>query len=113
MTVGDFLESKAKARQIVTYQDVITAFPHLPELQGNWNAHPLARIFEALDQEDAQKGRPFRTSLVVKKDENNKMPGNGFFEALERLKGVTCRNDAARQSAWITELNGAHQFPWP
>lgn len=113
MTVGKFLELKAKAGKIVTYQDVINAFPNLPALNGNWNSHPLCKIFEDLDQEDKQKNRPFRTSLVVRQDANNKMPGNGFFDALERLKGIHCRNQTERESAWITELNDAHKFPWP
>lgn len=113
MNVGEFLELKAKAKEIVTYQDVVIAFPDLPALNGDWNTHPLSKIFERLDQEDAQKKRPFRTSLVVRKDKQKRMPGNGFFEALERLKGICCRNEAARESAWITELNNVYNFPWP
>lgn len=113
MNVSSFLEATAKSGKPVTYQDVITAFPSLPPLDGAWNAHPLSRIFEALDQEDAQKKRPFRTSVVIKKDKLSQQPGQGFFEALERLKGIKCRNDAARQSAWIAELKAAFAFTWP
>ena len=113
MTIGIFLETVAKAQRVVTYQDVVSSFNYLPPLKGNWNAHPLSAIFETLDQEDAYKKRPFRTSVVVKKDAANRMPGAGFFDALERLKGIVCRNEAARQQAWIAELNAAHGFAWP
>lgn len=111
MTIGTMLENVARLQQVVTYQDVVTNF-NLPPLEGNWNSHPLSAIFEQLDQEDANKNRPFRTSVVVKKDKNNQMPGGGFFEALERLKGIACRNEIARQQAWINELNAAHSYAW-
>jgi hypothetical protein len=78
-----------------------------------WNAHPLSRIFEALDQEDALKNRPFRTSVVIKKDKQSPQPGAGYFEVLARLKGIKCLNEASRQQAWITELNAAHAYNWP
>jgi hypothetical protein len=41
------------------------------------------------------------------------MPGDGFFEALERLKHIVCRNDDDRQRAWVTELKAAHDYHWP
>lgn len=113
MTVGPFLEATAKSQGVVTYQDVINACPPLPPFDGAWNAHPLSRIFETLDQEDAQKKRPFRTSVVIKKDRLSRQPGQGFFEALDRLKGIKCLNDADRQKAWIAELKAAHAFSWP
>lgn len=113
MTIGDFLELQCKAKKVVTYQEVVNAFPDLPHLQGDWNNHPLCGIFETLDQKDARMKRPFRTSVVVKADKQNQMPGSGFFEALERLNKISCKNNQARQAAWITELNAAHNFPWP
>ena len=112
MSIGTFLESVARSKQLVTYQEIVTKFSLLP-LHGNWNSHPLSQIFETLDQEDANKKRPFRTSVVVHTDKNNMIPGNGYFEALERLKSTPCRNEAARQAAWITELNAAYSFNWP
>lgn len=112
MSIGSFLEEIAKAKKLVTYQEVVDRF-QLPPLQGNWNSHPLSQAFEALDQEDASKQRPFRTAVVVRKDKSNQMPGNGFFEALERLKSVPCRNAIDRQKVWVSELNSAHAFNWP
>ncbi len=112
MSIGTFLESAAKAKRLITYQEVVNKFS-LPPLEGNWNTHPLSKSFETLDQEDATKNRPFRTSVVVRKDKNNQMPGMGFFEALERLKNIKCLNDKAREKAWVNELNAAFGFKWP
>lgn len=111
MPIGPHLEAVAKARRVITYQDLINAFPSLPPLDWAWPAHPLSRIFESLDQDDALHHRPFRTSVVVTKA--NGEPGDGYFDALQRLKGVTCLNASARQAAWIAELNAAHAYPWP
>lgn len=112
MPIGQHLETVARARNCITYQNLINAFPILlPPFDGAWPAHPLSQIFEALDQDDAQNKRPFRTSVVVNKATGK--PGYGYFEALERLKGIKCLNDTARDSAWITELNAAYAYPWP
>lgn len=113
MSVGSFLEATAKSKKVVTYQDVINTDPKLPSLDGAWSSHPLSKIFETLDQEDALKNRPFRTSVVVKKDKNNQMPGDGFFEALNRLKKISSTTAADKQRVWVAELNAAHAFPWP
>lgn len=112
MPIGPHLETVARLRSLITYQELINAFPALlPPLDGAWPAHPLAQIFETLDQEDALNNRPFRTSVVVTQATGE--PGNGYFEALQRLKGINCLNAAARQAAWIAELNAAHAYPWP
>ena len=113
MSVGTFLEATAKSKKVITYQDVINTDPKLPALDGAWKSHPLSKIFETLDQEDTLKKRPFRTSVVVKKDKKNQMPGGGFFEALERLKGVSSATASDKQRVWVAELNAAHAFPWP
>jgi len=112
MPIGPYLEIVAKSRRLITYQELINTFPTLlPHLDGAWSAHPLSRIFETLDQDDALNNRPFRTSVVVTKAKGE--PGGGYFEALQRLKGITCLNAATRQAAWIAELNAAHAYPWP
>ncbi len=112
MSIGPYLENVAKSHRVITYQDLVNDFPTLlPALDGTWSAHPLSRIFETLDQEDALNNRPFRTSVVVTKARGE--PGGGYFEALQRLKGRACLNAAARQTAWIAELNAAHAYPWP
>ena len=112
MPAGAILEGVAKAKAVITYAEISSTLG-FPEHKGDWKSHPLCAIFETLDQDDANHGRPFRTSVVVHADPANRMPGPGFFEALERLKGVVCRNVSARQRAWISELNAAHQYSWP
>ena len=112
MPIGSYLETVAKSHSLITYQELINAFPKLlPCLDGAWSAHPLSGIFETLDQDDVLNKRPFRTSVVVSKA--TREPGGGSFKALQRLKGITCLNAAARQAAWIAELNAAHAYPWP
>lgn len=112
MPIGPHLQTVAKAKKVITYQDLIRAFPALlPPLDVPWPAHPLSRIFETLDQDDAFNHRPFRTSVVVNKATGE--PGNGYFETLHQLKGINCLNAVARQAAWIAELNATHVFNWP
>jgi hypothetical protein len=109
--IGAYLESQAKLRQIVNYGQLVSRFG-LPPLDGAWAAHPLAAIFEVIDQQDAITNRPFRTALVV--GVASGFPGGGFFEALERLKGVQDpRTQAAREALWVSELNATHNYPWP
>jgi hypothetical protein len=112
MPAGPILEAVAKRHGTISYGDLATRLG-LPPPTGAWSAHPLSSIFETLDQDDAANGRPFRTSVVVHANPENMRPGNGFFEALERLKGVICRNEASKDAAWTAELNAAHRFPWP
>jgi hypothetical protein len=111
--IGDFLEAvlKAKPHQVANYGQLATKFG-LPDLDGAWRSHPLSQIFEVLDQEDALAGRPFRTSVVVGVVSNS--PGPGFFEALERLKGIPDPKTAkARETLWLKELAAANSYPWP
>lgn len=61
-----YLENLAKQQRCTTYSE-LTSMLGLPDFDGNWSAHPLARIFENLDAEDHEHNRPFRTSAVVKK----------------------------------------------
>ena len=109
-SVGRFLEKQATNEKTVFYSDVIRHFEDLPELAGGWAAHPLCEIFDVLDQQDASGGRPFRTSVVVSMSDN--MPGPGFFEALEKYKGVTAKSRDEHTDAWMNELQGAFRYPW-
>jgi hypothetical protein len=112
-SVGAYLEArlKVKSPRPTYYKDVASHFG-LPEFDGAFRAHPLCQIFEVLDQQDAAANRPFRTSLVIGVTTN--CPGQGFFEALERLKGKTDpKVPGAREQLWISELNDAYRYPWP
>ncbi len=108
--IGKYLESVLKAKSTVTYSSITNKFS-LPEFNGVWVAHPLCQIFEVIDQQDAIAKRPFRTSVVISK--NNNTPGTGFFEALQRLKQIpTPSNKEMREALWIKELNSAYSYPW-
>lgn len=108
--VGVFLEEKLKRKQTTNYGAIASRFG-LPDLHGAWSDHPLSGLFEILDQQDANANRPFRTSAVVGLNSNT--PGPGFFEALERLKGVRDpKTPKAREQVWITELNAAYGYTW-
>ncbi|MBL7189357.1 MAG: hypothetical protein ISS70_23760 [Phycisphaerae bacterium] len=109
--VGEQLESVAKRGAQIYYSQLVEQFG-LPPLDGAWSSHPLAEIFEVLDQQDATANRPFRTSVVVAVETNR--PGNGLYEALERLKGVPDPGTpSAREAIWIREMQAAHDYNWP
>ena len=108
--VGNFLEATAKARKIRTYQEVVSNFSWLPELDGKWTSHPLAHIFDQLDQEDAHMKRPLRTSVVVSHKEGK--PGPGFFKSLRLNKRLPVGDDPSKDKAWIEELKKAYEYPW-
>lgn len=107
--VGSHLEVIAKQQTTIHYQTLASLFG-MPDLNGIWITHPLASIFEVLDQEDLRLGRPFRTSVVISKAKN--LPGKGFFESLCKLKGIQTNTDAERDAAFTNELLHAHAFPW-
>jgi hypothetical protein len=59
-------------------------------------SHPLADIFEHLDQEDYEHKR-----LVVSQETGE--PGQGFFDTYSRLHKITIRK-ADRTKAWLDEF---------
>jgi hypothetical protein len=108
--IGSFLEEKLKRKLTTNYGVVATTFA-LPDFDGLWASHPLRDIFEAIDQQDANANRPFRTSVVIGVRTNS--PGSGLLEALERLKGIEDPvTPSAREGIWLTELNAAYAYPW-
>lgn len=105
------LEATAKRGDVIHYSDIVRQFG-LPPLDGAWGAHPLSKLFEYIDQQDSTANRPFRTSVVVAKESGG--PGSGFFEALERLKGIQDpRTPVAREAIWLREIQACYQYPWP
>ncbi len=108
--VGIYLQNMAKRQRTVYYNDLVQKYA-LSALDGIWSSHPLSQIFEVLDQQDADANRPFRSSLVVSKDKHR--PGKGFFEALERMKGIADpKTEEARDKLHIHELNAAFAYNW-
>ena len=108
-TIGAFLEKKAKRKQTVFYSDLAAHF-ELPPMDGAWSAHPLCGIFDILDQGDASAKRPFRTTVVVKREDH--VPGNGFFESLANYKNIRASNDQRKLEVFASELKAVFAYPW-
>ena len=89
--IGRFLEGRVQAHGIngiIFYNDLAAHFA-LPEVDERWQQHPLCKVFDVLDHEDARKRRPFRTVLVVSRDKNR--PGQGFFNTVLMLRKPALR----------------------
>ena len=110
--VGRFLEAIARRKSTTTYSGLAEQLG-FPPMEGAWTAHPLSQVFEYLDQQDAATSRPFRTSVVIRKDKN--IPGDGYFESLARIKtkGIPAKTDTAKEKVWLDELNAVYAFKWP
>ncbi|HYT89060.1 MAG TPA: hypothetical protein VEL76_10155, partial [Gemmataceae bacterium] len=79
--IGRYLEQQLRAKgrnAVMTYGELLEVFNDLPEFTQSWASHPLCKMFGDLDIEDAFHNRPFRTAIVVSKD--NGVPGGGFFK---------------------------------
>jgi hypothetical protein len=105
--VGDYLEDRLRADgrdAVMTYGELLEVFTDLPEFNGAWLSHPLCDMFYELDVEDAAQGRPFRTALVVSKDE--RLPGAGFFKmySTHRNPRARLRTDMDRLTVHQQEL---------
>ena len=75
-----FLESVAKRRILITYQELANALQILPP-------HSIHRVTEALErlmEEDAAADRPFIAALAISKARGG-LPGPGFFDCARRL----------------------------
>jgi hypothetical protein len=94
-----FLESVAKRRILITYQELANALQLLPP-------HSIHRVTEALErlmEEDAAADRPFIASLAISKARGG-LPGPGFFaRRLGRFAGDPDGQDARTFHA--AELN--------
>jgi hypothetical protein len=98
--VGKFLEERAKLGEPVYYSDVLSRFPDLPPITGEWMLHPLCRFFGNLDAEDQGNSLPFRTALVIA--EQTMIPGQGFFDTFIKLRGPLTDN---KTMTWVKEFN--------
>ena len=84
--VGSFLEERVRkngTEGLIFYNQLAAHFD-LPEVDERWPQHPLAKIFEVLDLNDAKDGRPFRTTLVV--GSVGKVSGQGYFNMVATLR---------------------------
>ena len=93
-----FLESVAKRRILITYQELANALQILPP-------HSIHRVTEALErlmEEDAAADRPFIAALAISKARGG-LPGPGFFDCARRLGRFAGGQDARTFHA--AELN--------
>ena len=96
-----FLESVAKRRILITYQELANALQILPP-------HSIHRVTEALErlmEEDAAADRPLIAALAISKARGG-LPAAGFFQCARRLGRFA--GDPHGQDAWsfhAAELN--------
>lgn len=102
-------ESAAKKGRTLYYSTLVSEFG-LPPLDGAWSSHPLSAAFDRLDREDAENGRPFRTSVVIAKELNR--PGDGFFKSLFDFNGISAKSESQKMEVFTREFTAASQFTW-
>ena len=99
--VRAFLESAAKRRILVTYQELAEALDILPP----HSIHQVTEALERLMEEDAAADRPFIAALAISKARGG-LPAPGFFDCARRLGRFAGNPDG--QDAWsfhAAELN--------
>jgi hypothetical protein len=106
--VARFLEQQAASNDRdhapIFYND-LAATLDFPEVGEAWFAHPFCGIFDTLDIQDVDAGRPLRTALVVSKQYG--VPGAGFFKTLLRLRPEVKqpKDDIQKSQLWSDELD--------
>lgn len=102
------LLQKRLARAPITYNQLADALEQ-PRVTEAWRSHPFCEAFDIMDKEDAAAGRPFRTALVFNDKKN--MPGEGFFNTLQKLREVEIpKDEIKRQAIYMKELGDAIAF---
>jgi len=75
-----FLESVAKGRTLITYQELANAL----QISPPYSIHRVTEALERLMEEDAAADRPFIAALAISKTRGG-LPGPGFFDCARRL----------------------------
>ena len=88
----EFLESLAKRRNLITYQELANALQILPP----HSIHQVTEALERLMEEDAAADRPFIAALALSKARGG-LPAPGFFDCARRLGRLA--GDPAGQEA--------------
>src|SRR5437667_6841416 len=99
--VRAFLESVAKRRSLITYQELAKALQILPPR----SIHRVTEALERLMEEDAAADRPFIAALAISKARGG-LPAPGFFDCARRLGRFA--GDPDGQAGWsfhTAELN--------
>jgi hypothetical protein len=107
--IRTFLEDRARQGDPIFYNDLAKRF-QLPPVTEAWFSHPLCELFGTFDREDHEKGRPFRTALVVSRDKG--IPGEGFFKTLNALRGTPypIRDELKKIKLWKEEFDRLVSF---
>lgn len=109
--IGQFLIERAQLGPQdgpIIYRDLARQFGYSPPGK-NWSAHPFCQIFAALDQEDTDCQRPFRTVLVVSQSKG--MPGPGFFKTVKQFRNISVPyEEDARREFFRQELECLYQY---
>ena len=87
--VRAFLESVAKCRTPITYQELAKALDVLPP----HSIHQVTEALERLMEEDAAVDRPFIAALAISRARDG-LPAPGFFDCARRLGRFADGQDA-------------------
>ena len=104
--VAEALESRARRRETVTYNDLADELG-LRRVNNLFKGHPLEAFFQQLDAWDAIEGQPFRTALVVHKGDGR--PGRGFFDSLEVCRATNI-TEPQEENTWQEELKNLYHY---
>src|SRR5690554_983497 len=100
---------QARRRQaVLTYRQLLDALPlRVPKMQQ------LARMLEQLAEQDAQRGWPLRSALVVSQAGSG-LPRDGFFQHLVAAGVLTMPINEADAKHWHSqELQRIFTFDYP
>jgi hypothetical protein len=101
-----FLESIAKRRIVITYQELANALRILPP----HSIHRVTQALEHLMEEDAAAERPFIAALAISKARGG-LPGHGFFDCARRLGRFAGDPDGRDARTFhATELNAVFAY---
>jgi hypothetical protein len=101
-----FLESVAKRRILISYQELANALQILPP----HSIHRVTETLERLMEEDAAADRPFIAALAISKARGG-LPRAGFFDCARRLGRFAGDPDGPDARTFhAAELNAAFAY---
>lgn len=104
----DQLMQTRRRQAVLTYRQLLDALPlRVPKMQQ------LARLLEQLAEQDAQRGWPLRSALVVSQTGSG-LPRQGFFQHLCEAGILDMPASEADAKRWHTqELQRIFTFDYP
>ena len=95
-------------RQVLTYRQLLDALPlQVPKMQQ------LTRLLEQLGEQDARRGWPLRSALVVSQAGSG-LPRGGFFQHLAATNILAMPKDEQTARHWHEqELQRIYIFDYP